>query len=168
MKPQILTDMLRSIRRDNPSASEMEIRNLCRDKVFLEAELQTALFDYWFSNSFRDFVVTVVGPHETVVNRTASSPSPIVRRASPSSASVAAKAALVATVKVEIASRLMEFVLADGTQLRFATFGQCQREGNWLAAVGMRGKANEVVGKKLTEVDLFGLWERFNGKRRAG
>lgn len=159
MKPQILSEMLRTIKRDNPAASEKEISDLCREKVRIDAELQDALFDYWFANSVGDFNVLQLRPGETVIQRNTRS------RLSPESA--ARKSELVAKVKGSIVARLMEFALSDGTQLRHATFGQCKREGNWLSEVGGRGKANEIVGKKLTEADLQNLMKRFTSKKRA-
>lgn len=158
MKPQILSEMLRTIKRDNPSASEKEIADMCREKVRIDAELQEALFDYWFANSSNLFTVVQVRPGETIVQRNTRKPSP---------ESVARKSQLVAQVKGRIVAKLMEFALSDGTELRHATFGQCKLEGNWLAAVGERGKANEIVGKKLTETDLQNLMKRFTSKKRA-
>jgi hypothetical protein len=155
MKPQILSEMLRTIKRDNPGASDKEIETLCRDKVRADTELQDAVFDYWFANSVRDYDAVQCRPHEVAVFRN----TPAVRVPSPDAR--ARRAALVSHAKATIVTNLMRFTLSDGTELRHATFGQCQREGSWLASIGKLGKANEIVGKKLTEVDLQNLKKRF-------
>lgn len=159
MKPQILSEMLRTVKRDNPGASRREIEIICRDKVRVDRELQDALFDYWFANSADDYEVVQTRPHETAVIR--NSPAPRARRTPEETAKAAARRTeLVTEMKTKIVSRLMEFTLSDGTQLRHATFGQCREEGSWLASIGKLGKTNEIVGKKLTEADLLSLKQR--------
>lgn len=149
MKPEKLRNLLRDIMRGSPQASEKQIRNLCWNKCANNADLQRALFDYWFGNSYRDFTI------EAAANSTAIL---AVRRTRASNGN---GAHAVTALKNQMKACLMDFALSDGTPLREATFGQCAREGNWLTAISKCGHAHEVVGKKLTESDLQNLMARF-------
>lgn len=146
MKPELLTELLRDTMRDNPKGSEKEIRDACRER--LTPAMQDALFDYWFGNSYRDYVVVHIAPESIAMMK---------REPTTRTHSGAPKPAEVERVKTQMLAALMDFRLSDGTALRFATFGQCAVEGGWLTAVSKRGSTNEVVGKKLTEVDLRNL-----------
>lgn len=153
MKPEKLRDLLRDTLRDNQRASEAEVRAICWEACKSNPELIAALFEYWFGNSYRDFTVIAGSQQSTAVIS-------IDRKRSTSNREIVAK------VKDQLKAALMDYALSDGTLLRFATFAQCARDGNWLAAVAKAGKPTEVVGKKLTEADLQNLLRRFRAKRR--
>lgn len=162
MKPEKLSELLRMIRGDNPRASEAEIREICRAKVLADQALIGDLFDYWFGNSFRDFAAIGGVQHSFAVVSAYSKRQPSETRA----ATLAATRAKINALKGEMMACLMDHALSDGTLLRFATFGQCAREGNWLSNIAKHGKPNEVVGKKLTEADLQNLHQRHQITRK--
>lgn len=155
MKPYKLQRLLRDAIRDNPRGSEKEISDACWGIAKASPDLHHALFQYWFKNSYRDFVVAEMTPNSIAVLP--------VRRAV---VSAAERGSAVSILVDRMEARLMDHLLSDGTALRFATFGQCTKEGGWLLAIGKQGKANEVVGKKLTEANLQNLLKRAASERR--
>lgn len=158
MKPKLLTELLRNVMRDNPRGSQREIRDLCLKHCSAEPSLQIALFDYWFGNSYRDFIVEEFAPNSTAVLSAR-------REREPADPQSRAKAVEQLTNQLKIA--LLDHQLSDGTPLRDATFGQVAREGGWLQSIAKCGKANEIVGKKLTESDLQSLLRRHTARRAA-
>jgi hypothetical protein len=163
MKPEALSDLLRETMSSRPSASEAEIRQLCWDRCSGDADLVRALFDYWFGNSYRDFHI-VDGVAGSVAVMPISRERPSVERLQQQRAETRGS---IESLKSKLRSCLMDHQLSDGTLLRNATFGQCRREGDWLAAIGNAGQSNEVVGKKLTETDLHNLAKRFYRDRKS-
>lgn len=161
MKPEKLKHLLRCSMRDNPRASEKEIHDICLQRCIEDPDLKLELFEYWFANSYRDFITVEFEPGSNAV--LASPRAAKFRRDERSTQS-----AMIDEVKRRIRARLMDFELSDGTQLRNATFGQCASEGGWLLSLSRAGKRNEIVGKKLTEKDLQALRQRsFDNKSKA-
>jgi hypothetical protein len=152
--------MLRNTLRDNPRASEADIRDKCLAVCLHDRNLQIALFTYWFENSFGDLTVVEQGDNSVAVLRTQA---PRAERAQ----TQVTRGAKVNDLKQRLKACLMDHELSDGTALRDATFGQCARESGWLLAVSKQGRANEIVGKKLTEHDLVNLQRRAASKARA-
>jgi len=155
MKPHALKELLRNSMRDNPDASEKEIRDICERACARSSELQRDLFQYWFVNSYGDFVVERFAPSQHAIMATRADKS----RGS-TQVGAAGRSEGTHQIKNEMLACFMDYSLPDGTPLRFATFGQCAQAGGWLEAIGRQGKANEVVGKKLTEIDLRNLMIR--------
>lgn len=152
MKPQVLQTLLRNAMRDNPDGSEMEISNASWALAQKSPDAIRALFLYWFKNSYHDFVVSHIGPHSIAI---LSAKREVLR-----SVAKGTRTRNIIDMVSRMEAKLMDHLLSDGTALRFASFGQCQREGGWLLSIGKMGKANEVVGKKLTEKDLRNLLQR--------
>jgi hypothetical protein len=65
--------------------------------------------------------------------------------------------AIKATAKAIRDVVLMNLTLPNGKRLRDATFADCGRAGGWFKVLATKGKPSEVVGKKLTENDLWAL-----------
>lgn len=147
MKPENLSELLRTVMRDNPRASEAEARQLCWRRCQGNAELIQSLFDYWFGNSYRDFKVISGSAFSSAVIAIKRE-----RRAGTREA--------INKLKDKMVACLMDHMLSDGTPLRFGTFGRAARDGGWLSDIGKLGKANEVIGKKLTEADLQNIRQR--------
>lgn len=154
MKPTILTNMLRNAYRDHPRGSTAEIR----ETLFYSMGVQNgnnyteALFDYWFNNSVNDFEVLIKSDNEIAVLDATKSHN---RRQKSKRA--------VDKLKGNILS-LMDHYLSSGTLIRFATFAEAGKEGGWLTAVSKLGKANEIIGRKLTEKDLQNVALRFQAR----
>lgn len=162
MKPEKLTDLLRIVRGENPRASEAEVRDICRAKALADRALIGELFDYWFGNSYRD-VAVIGGAQQSFAVISVDRP----RQSSETRAATrAATSAKIRARAGEMMACLMDHALSDGTLLRFATFGQCAREGSWLSDIAKQGKPTEVVGKKLTETDLQNLRRRYQSSRK--
>lgn len=157
MKPVALQEMLRAAMRDNSRASEKEIHDLCLAQALSNAALTLALFEYWFRNSYRDFTVEIMGAHSIAV---------VPRPVAQGHVTPEMRAREVEAVKERMKACLMDYILSDGTMLRNATFGQCANEGGWLIDISKQGAANEIVGKKLKEIDLRNLLKR-NAPRAA-
>lgn len=70
----------------------------------------------------------------------------------------AARTAAVHQIKERIVRAvLLDHMLPDGTRLRDATFGACQKAGGWLARVSKQGTPDQIVGEVLTETQLWEL-----------
>lgn len=140
------TNTLRDLLRKNPRASEKEISALMWTAMQSNTAIRCAIFDYWFERHFKRFsihttkhTVAVIEKHREIRERGKK---------------------IIKAVKEKLTVALMDHVLSNGTLLRFATFGDCRAEGGWLSAVGKLGRANEVIGKKLTEIDLINIRTR--------
>lgn len=144
-------DLLRDAIRSRPKASEAEIREVVFETVRNEKEYLPAIFDYWFTNNFRQFFVEF-GKHSTSVLEVKKKYS---RRESnqPTRFEVEAE-------KEKMRPILMDFCLSDGKKLRDATFGECAKESGWLREIAKQGKHNEIIGKHLTEKNLWDLKKR--------
>lgn len=157
MKPKKLCDLLQNTMRDNPRGSEKEIHDLCLKATATDPLLHLALFEYWFANSYRDFIIAEFDSHSVAVLPAS--------RGSRQPSTKADRERATETLKHQLKICLLDHLLSDGTPIRDATFGQCARDGGWLATIAKHGKANEIVGKKLTEVDLQNLLRRFTATR---
>jgi len=147
MKPENLCELLRCARRDNPRASEAEVRQICWQRCQGDAELVQSLFDYWFDNSFRNF---------TVIGGTGNSSAVISIKQQRQAGTREA----ITKLKDQMVACLMDHLLSDGTPLRVGTFGQAARDGGWLCDLAKLGKPNEIIGKKLTEAELQSIRQR--------
>ena len=147
MKPEKLCELLRSVMRDNPRASEAEARQICWQRCQDDAELVLPLFDYWFGNSYRDFKVIGGSRHSSAVISIKQERQAGAREA-------------INKLKDQMVACLMDHALSDGTLLRFGTFGQAGRDGGWLTDIAKLGKPNEIIGKKLTEAELQNIRQR--------
>lgn len=149
-------DALRDALMANPKASEAEVEATLWEVVINERGYWRPIFDYWFANTFRHFFVEELSEHSVTVQE---------RRSTRVIGSE--NRAAVNNTKTQLRSILMDHVLSNGKRLREATFGECGAEGGWLQAIAKCGKANEIVGKKLTEADLHNLQKRMERKRAA-
>lgn len=147
MKPEKLCELLRSVLRDNPRASEAEARQICWQRCNGDADLVQSLFDYWFGNSFRDFKIIGGSSNSTAVISIKQGRQVGTREA-------------IKKLKDQMVACLMDHLLSDGTPLRVGTFGQAARDGGWLCDLAKLGKPNEIIGKKLTEADLQNIRQR--------
>jgi hypothetical protein len=155
MKPELLSEIIRGVLRDNPTDSEKHIRDACWTLCRNDRAAVRALFDYWFGNTYRDFFIQSSGPLSVAVRRVDRSQTAAPRRRA------------VEALKEQMRACLLDHILSDGTPLRSATFGQCAQEGGWLLAIAKCGKAQEVVGKALTEQDVQNVWRRHRPSRAA-
>lgn len=164
MKPEKLSELLRNAKRDNPRASEAEIRDVCWIAICNDPTFNRPLFDYWFGNSYRDFAVIGGSSNSIAVisvtrQRTTDSPAEIESAEARQERSAATREA-VSALKEQLKACLMDHLLSDGTPLRSGTFGNAARDGGWLSDVGKLGKPNEIIGKKLTEANLQDIRQR--------
>ena len=162
MKPEKLSELMRSVRRDNPRASEAEVRDACWITICNDPTFNRPLFDYWFGNSFRDFAVIGGASNSIAVISVARE-----RTVEPLSAAETESIDLGRARRAEtreavnaLKACLMDHALSNGTLLRFASFGDAAREGGWLCDVGKQGKPNEIIGKKLTDANLQDIRQR--------
>jgi hypothetical protein len=144
-------DVLRDVIRSRPRASEAEIREATWEIIRNEREYLPAIFDYWFTNNYRQFFVDEVAEHSTAIQEVISKRP----RASnqPSRDEVEQE-------KEKLRPILMDQVLSTGKPLRSATFGECAAESGWLREVAKQGPPNALVGRRLTERQLWNLRTR--------
>lgn len=151
-------DLLRNVLLGNPAASEKEIFDAVSSEVVRDPGYWGSIITHWFASSYPKVAVEVIGPGSVRFQTRLFHKSPPEDRAERRAAEIEA----VENIKLQITKNvLMDFVLSNGKALRSATFGDCANEGGWLLAISKRGRANEIVGKKLTEADLVNLQRRF-------
>lgn len=144
-------ELIRDAVISRPRASEAEIRNVVWETIKNEKGYFETIFDYWFANNYRSFFIEeleneaiLITPVKRTCARQSNQPSrPEIEKA-----------------KEEMRPILMDHMLSGGMLLREATFGECKKEGGWLKEVAKYGKPSEVVGKHLTEKDLWNLRKR--------
>ena len=130
--------------------SEAEIRDVVWEIVRNEREYLPTIFDYWFTNNYRQFFVEELAADSVVVRD-------IHRKVKQSNQPTRAE---INAAKNELRPILMDCRLSTGKELRLSTFGECASESGWLREVAKQGKPNGIVGKKLTEKDLWNLRKR--------
>lgn len=150
-------DLLRQVMLDNPRASEKEIFDAFCEGLNNDHSYWGAITEYWFANNFRSCSVAQMGNNSVAFIEQRAERRDYRRR----------EVAEAHELKEKIKTVLMDFVLSSGKQLRDATFGECRTEGGWLLEISKRGKANEIVGRKLTEADLKSLHKRALGMKSA-
>jgi hypothetical protein len=145
-------DVLRDIIRSHPKASEAEVRERVWEIVRNEREYLPTIFDYWFTNNYRQFFVEEIAEHSVAIREKHRT---VTKRGSnqPTRREIDA-------VKAELAPILMDQILSNGKALRDATFGECAAESGWLRDVAKQGRPTAIVGKKLTEKELWSLRAR--------
>jgi hypothetical protein len=134
----------------NPRASEKEAFDLVCAELKKDQGYWGAIFSYWFANNYKQFYVEENGEHSVT----------FVHRQSERQVRTGERETI-NELKRNIKSALMDHTLSNGKELRDASFGDCAKEGGWFLAISKCGKANEIVGKKLTETDLKNLQKRF-------
>lgn len=159
MKPEKLSELLRSVKRDNPRASEAEVRDACWTAVCNDPTFNRPLFDYWFGNSFRDFVV-IGGSSNSIAVVSVDRTRAVEIEGEARQVKTAQTREAITALKDKLKACLMDHALSDGTLLRFGTFGQAGRDGGWLSDIAKLGKPNEIIGKKLTEANLQDVRQR--------
>jgi hypothetical protein len=161
MKPERLSELLRSVKRDNPRASEAEVRDLCWTAICKDPTFNRPLFDYWFGNSYRDFAVIGGASNSIAVISVARERNTGSPASEPENVDVArARRAETREAVNALKACLMDHALSSGVLLRFATFGDAAREGGWLSDIAKLGKPNEIIGKKLTDANLQDIRQR--------
>lgn len=139
-------EVMRDVILRDPAASTKDIQEKTFAIIGNDKELSRAVYDYWFGNVFRS-VKVIVNKHSVAVQkktRKARAEGKRTRHA--------------VTAKLQMA--LMDHMLSNGKLLRFATFGECAKEGGWLATLAKCGKPTQLVGNVLTEPDLWNLRQR--------
>lgn len=147
-------DLIRQEIKNNPKGTERAIAEAVWEIIKNERGYWKSIFEYWFTNNYRSFVVKRTTEHEVVVEER-----PPHKRASANMFSHD-----INNAKAQIKTILMDQVLSTGKKLRDSTFGECATEGGWLLAVAKQGNPNAIVGKHLTEKDLWALRMRATGK----
>lgn len=142
-------DVLRDAILTNPRGSEAEIRDVVWETIRNEKRYLEPIFDYWFTNNYRHFYADEIGKHSVAIYERK-----IGARNGNGHNNISKE---VEQRKNELKTLLLDHVLSNGKALREATFRDCRQEGGWLIEVAKQGRANEVVGKKLTEKNLMAL-----------
>lgn len=155
-------DLLRDAIISNPRASEAEIAEIVWETVRNERGYHKPIFDYWFANNYRHFYTEETENGMSVVvtemkGKARASGAVVTNGSGNRGETARSNREKVETAKKEMMVVLMDHMLSSGKRLRAATFGECLKEGGWLALVGKQGRPNEVVGKHLTEKDLLNL-----------
>lgn len=144
---------LREALRASPNASEKEISDSMWAVMNSNAAIRRDIFEHWFGLNFKRFAVETT-EHSTAIIEKHRKMRRIGKRTTKA-------------VKEKLKIVLMDHMLSCGTILRFATFGECVAEGGWLSEVGKFGRANQVVGKTLTETDIQNIRSRVSRKLAA-
>lgn len=149
-------DVLKDIIRSHPKASEAEIKELVWETVRNERDYLPTIFDYWFTNNYRQFFVDEIADHSIAIRETHRT---VAKRGSnqPTRAEVE-------TAKAALRPILMDHRLSNDKALRDATFAECAAESGWLREVAKQGRPTAIVGKKLTEKDLWALRARASSR----
>jgi hypothetical protein len=140
-------DWLIQIHKNYKGSAFADFRGYMVEAAKSDEEAWEDIFNYWFAAAERS--IAVEETEDTIVVRPVKHYSVRVR----------------ATRTKKSVQELTNFIvskvcLPDGTPLLQATFGQCKQAGSWFTSIAKHGKANEVVGKKLTNKELENLWRR--------
>lgn len=146
-------ELIKDAVQSRPRASEAEIRDVVLEIVKNEEEYFLPIFDYWFANNYRSFFIDEL--EDT---------SPIPPSLKPMRKSNQPTRAEIDSAKEELRPILMDHLLSNGKLLRNSTFKECEKEGGWLKEISKYGKPSEVVGKQLTEENLWNLHKRIFNK----
>lgn len=147
---QGLLELLAETMKEYPQASEKTHHDKLWDKIREIDSYYLTLFDNWFASNYTYMEVIDQGPNNVAVRRK-------VRRIN------TARKAVAKTRAKELLSNfvLMNQVLSTGRLLRDSTFFDCKREGGWYTALSKKGRALEIVGKKLEEKDVQNIHARY-------
>lgn len=137
---------------ENHQASEKETFDKFCDEVMQDQSYWGAIITYWFANNYRSFYVDEVASNALVFRKHERS----VQRVD----SARRSRAVIDEAKQALKVALLDLTLSTGKALRHSSFGDCRREGGWLLDVSKCGRANEIVGKKLSEADLRNILQR--------
>jgi len=147
--------LLKSVLREDSRASEKQCFDTFYIRLQQNADALKEVAADWFVRNYARLEIIEPQKHSVaVVERQAAERKMVGANQASKERGILHKA------KAAIIDCLLDFVLSDGKQLRFATFGDCARDGGWLLAVAKCGRPNEIVGKKLTEIDLRNLRQR--------
>ncbi len=149
-------ELIKDAVRAYPRASEAEIRNAVWEIVENEKDYFTTIFDYWFANNYRSFFIEELEADTPVITPMRKT-NGAIRSNQPSREEIE-------KAKEEMRPILMDHILANGKALRESTFKDCEKESGWLKEVSKHGKPTEVVGKHLTEKNLWNLRKRIFDK----
>ena len=149
-------DLIKDAVRSHPRASEAEIRNEVWETIKNEQNYFETIFDYWFANNYRSFFIEELEGEGTAIVPIKKA-NGVVRSNQPTREEVE-------KAKEELRPILMDHILSSGKQLRDATFNDLKNESGWLKEVSKHGKPTEVVGKHLTEKNLWNLRKRIFDK----
>lgn len=156
-------ELLRRIRVSSPAASEKEIFDQFCDGLKDDESFLGAIVSHWFANHYRQCAVSVSTNGSVVFSRNGRQQVSLIESRNERDKTRAA----VTRLKESMRAVLMDFVLSNGKKLRESTFGDCAHDGGWLLTVAKQGRANEIVGRKLTENDLQNLQRRAMAKKAA-
>lgn len=145
-------ELLRSIKRQSPKASEKEHLDAFHAAITEEPKYLDSIINYWFRNYYpRTRVVVEKGsvavlPSESVVRR----------RVTPADRRRRKEEARKAVERIRNIV-LMDLEMPNGKKLRDCTGSDCTKFGGWLTLVGQKVGPRSLVGRKLTEDDLRNL-----------
>lgn len=145
-------DVLRDTMRNKPGATEAEIRDTVWEIIKNEKRYLPVIFDYWFANNYRRFFVEEVEQYSTAIME--------IKQNRKSTGTNNPSRDEIDAVKQKVRPVLMDLMLSNNKQLKTATFGECAQEGGWFREIAKQGRPMEIVGKKLTENDLWNLKKR--------
>lgn len=143
-------DVLRRILLDSPHASEKEHFDRVCDAIAEDTSYFGAVLEYWFANNYRSMCPVEIEPHSVTVV-------PRETRA----AAVRDEQVSIGRIKEKLYSALtMSFVMPNGKELRYCTFGYVAEIGGVFADMAKGHHAGKIVGKHLTDADLLNLQKR--------
>lgn len=157
-KKKFPTDELIRIVKNDPEGSNKAHRETMWQEC--GAMFAREFFDYWFDNNInRVLIVREPTGAITVKARTSRGEVKQLRTPRQPSPEVREQRARMAKRLADKVSRvvLMDLVMSTGKKIRDCTFAELRREGGWFLAISKLGRPNEIVGKKLTETDLFNV-----------
>jgi hypothetical protein len=147
-------NVLLRILQENPHASEKEIFDLAKTEIFAEPEYLETIYKYWFPRNYRA-AMEVLDQSGTATKR---------KQRAQQRAQTGEQ--INENFENYVEQILMDQVLSCGKRLRDATFGDCKKEGSWYLDLAKVGKANQIVGKQLTEKQVTEVRKRHYGKKK--
>lgn len=150
-------DVVRSVIRENPTATETERRTMFADLI--RQDDYSEFFDDLIVKMWQlvyNKAVRAVFPPSKVKLREIGKTAKIERRTQEQKAAATSKAVagVVQKAKEEIASRLLDFITPNGKKLRDCTGAQCATFGSWYTKVSKAVKPNQLVGDVMDNEKL--------------
>lgn len=139
--------LLRRMMDDLTGASEAIIRTKFTRAVINDPDMLDAIIEYWFANNYRN-----LSDHDDA---------PIERLSSQEAQQRKKRAVTQVTRIIKARAEkmvLLEMVMPNGKPLGECTGQDCAIVGGWLSKIATKIKPHEIVGEKLSEMEVRRLF----------
>ena len=158
-----LRSTLRATMLANIHGTEKDILIAMWDRIKGDTDMLHWLFEDWFQRAYREVYIVEHAPGQVSFTERNVAPVPAKSFSRFEVSDVPTRAAI-DKAKSAIVDAITTFTLTSGRRLlEDATFGDCIKEGGWLAELGKRFPANYLVSRHVTLKEIMAVRQRFYG-----